>query len=255
MIEISRKIVEMLEKGETIAVTTIIRTEGSTPRGVGAKMIVTKDGSTYGTIGGDCLEREVVREAFLALKEGRTRIASFTLTEESKGGIGMVCGGKVEVLIECIQPKPTLLIVGSGHVAKPLAKWGRTVGFSVTVVDPLASQEDFPDADHVITTEIDTGLSQVTITPNTYVAIVTGHEDTEQALRKVIDSEAAYLGMISSKRRAKITFKALMKDGVPAERLRQVRAPIGLDIGAETPEEIAVSIIAEIIKTRRRAQR
>jgi xanthine dehydrogenase accessory factor len=252
--EIFQKANELLSKGETFAIATIVRTEGSTPRKLGAKMIVLKDGSTFGTIGGDCVESGAVAEALEAIKEGKSRTVSMVLEEEEFGGVGMRCGGKAEVYIEVINPTPKLLILGGGHVGAEVAKLGSGLGFSVTVIDPSVKEENFPKLVKVIPEFIDKGISKVEITPQTYIVIATGHKYDEPALRAVINSEAAYIGMIGSKRKAATVYRNLLDEGVPEENLKRVHAPIGLDIGAETPEEIAVSIIAEIVRERRKPE-
>jgi xanthine dehydrogenase accessory factor len=252
VINIYRKIDELLLSGERFAVATVVRTEGSTPRDVGAKMVIKEDGTTFGTIGGGCVEQAVISEAQEALKQGKHHTSSFTLTEEEKGGIGMICGGKMEVLIEVVQPKPSLLIIGSGHIAEPLAKLGHFTGFSVSVIDPFAKKERFPDADMVLVEDVERGLSKVKITPAMSVVIATRHKYDEPALRKVIHTDAGYIGLVGSVNRVKTIFDLLLKEGTADKTsLEKVHAPVGLDLGAKTVEEIAISIIAEVIKERR----
>lgn len=250
--EIFQKANELMAKGEMFAIATIVRTEGSTPRKPGAKMIVLKDGSTFGTIGGDCVESGTVAEALEAIKEGKSRTVSMALKEEDLGGVGMRCGGVAEVYIEVVKPTPKLLVIGGGHIGAEIAKLGLNVGFSVAVIDPAARREDFPESVEVIPEPVEKGVPRVDITPQTYVVITTGHKYDEPALKAVIDSNAAYIGMIGSRRKAAVIYRNLMDEGIPEERLKQVHAPVGLDIGAETPEEIAVSVIAEIVRERRK---
>ncbi len=249
---IFQKINELMAKGETFAVATIVRTEGSTPRKPGAKMIILSDGSTFGTIGGDCVESGAVAEALEAIKEGRSQTVSMALEEEESGGVGMRCGGSVEVYIEIINPAPKLLIIGGGQIGARVAKLGLEVGFSVTVIDPLVKEENFPKPVEIIPEFVEKSISKIEITPQTCVVIATGHKYDEAALEAVIDSKAAYIGMVGSRRKAAAIFRNLRDEGVPEEKLKRVHSPVGLDIGAETPEEIAVSIIAEIIKERRK---
>jgi len=251
MIEVYREINALLDKGETFAIATVVRTEGSTPRGPGAKMIIKKNGETYGTIGGGGVESAVIYEAQQALQERNPRVVSYTLEDTTEGSIGMICGGKMEVAIELLQPTPTLLIIGSGYIAEPLAKLGAMTGYKVNVIDPYLEKERFPDADEVIREEVESGLSKVDINSQTYVVIATRHIYDEPALKGVIDSEAAYIGMVGSENRVNTIFETLRKEGISEESLRRVHAPIGLNIGAETPEEIAVSIISEVIKVLR----
>lgn len=249
--KIFQKINELIAEGETFAVATIVRTEGSTPRGPGTKMIVLEDGGTFGSVGGDRAEAGVVAEALEALREGKPRVVSMSLEEEEKGGVGMRCGGEMDVSIEVVQPTPKLVIIGSGPVSVQVARLGQGMGFSVTVVDPFAKDEDFPDGVEVVPEPVEQGMSKVEITPHTSIVIATRHKYDEPALKAVLDSDAAYIGMVGSRNRVNAIFKTLVDEGVPREKLQRVRAPVGLDIGAETPEEIAVSIIAEIIKERR----
>jgi xanthine dehydrogenase accessory factor len=251
LLDIYQKITELLQSGETFAVASIIRAEGSTPRGVGTKMIIMNDQTIYGTIGGGCVEVAVVTSALEALKEGKSRIVDYALEEEEKGGVGMRCGGKLELSIEIVQPKPVFLIIGSGHIASALSTLGKLVDFKVVVLDPFAKKEEFPDAETVVAKPVDAGVAGLKITPQTYIVIVTRHQYDEAALREVINSEATYIGMVGSKNRVEMAFNTLMKEGIPEDSLKRVYAPIGLDIGAETPAEIATSIIAEVIKHRR----
>ncbi|WP_309493096.1 XdhC/CoxI family protein [Candidatus Hecatella orcuttiae] len=251
-VEVYQKIAELTSRGEKIAVATVVKAEGSTPQGVGAKMIIREDGSRFGTIGGGCIENAVVAEAQEALKDGKSRLSSFKLTEEEAGGVGMICGGTMDVMVEVIQPTPTLLIIGSGHIAEPLHRLGRMLGFQVVVVDPFARKERFPEADRVIAAPVDEGLAQVAVGPQTYVVVVTRHQYDEPALRAVLPSQAAYIGLVGSLNRVNTIFKMLREEGVADEAaLARVHAPIGLDIGAKTVEEIALSIMAEIVHVQR----
>jgi xanthine dehydrogenase accessory factor len=252
--KILRKAVELLDEGETFALATVIGAEGATPRSMGSKMIITKAGKTYGSIGGGRVERLVVSEALQALQEEKSRVMNYVLEKEDEGGIGMPCGGKMEVFVDCIQPKPTLLIIGGGHISASLARLGCMIDFSVIVLDPLAKREDFPDECQVVSESVNEGLSGIRITSQTFVVVATRHEHDEEALRGVIKSNAAYIGLVGSKKRAGIVFQALKDRGVAEDRIRSVYSPIGLNIDAETPEEIAISIIAEIIKVLREVQ-
>jgi xanthine dehydrogenase accessory factor len=252
--KVFQKINELIERGETFAVATIVRTGGSTPRGPGAKMVVLKDGSTFGSVGGDCAERGVVAEALEALEEEEPRVVSMSLEEEEKGGVGMRCGGKIEVSIEVVQPSPKLIITGGGRIAAKVAELGQRVGFSVTVVDPFAKEGEFPEGAKIVAKPVEQGMRELKITPQTFIAIITRHKYDEPALKAALDSGASYIGMMGSRDRVKSVFETLRKEGIREEKFSRVHAPIGLDIGAETPDEIAVSIIAEIIKGRRRPE-
>lgn len=242
---------QLMEYGLPFALATIIKKEGSTPRDVGAKMIVTADRRIFGTIGGGCAETGIVDKALEVIKERKPTTVSLRLEDESKGGIGMLCGGQIDVLIEYIEPNPHLLIFGSGTIAMSLIKIGKILGFTTIMIDPFASVEKMSEADTILREDVESGLSKVKITPRTYIVIVTRHQYDEPALRGVLRSQAAYIGLLGSRARVSKVFQTLIQEGVDESILKRVHAPIGLDIGAETPEEIAVSIFAEIVKIRR----
>jgi xanthine dehydrogenase accessory factor len=252
MNSIYQKMTELLEKQETFALATIIDYKGSVPRRV-AKMMVTKDRKTYGTIGGGCVEGQVAEEAALMLLERQKGVVikSYDLVEEEFGGVGMNCGGKIDVAIEIVEPEPLLIIAGSGHISTTLARLAHMLGFEIIVIDPLANKEKFPEARQVISDFVETNLPNVRISSNTYIVIVTRHKDDLPTLRAALKTEAGYIGLIGSKRRVLQTFRLLLKEGFREEQLERVNAPIGLDIGAETPDEISVSIMAEITQHRR----
>ncbi len=255
MSQILQKANELTANGERFVLVTVMRTKGSVPREIGAKMIVREDGSIFGTIGGGKVEALVISESPRVLEEGKPRVVTYSLGEGEATETGMICGGEMELLLDPIQSKPTLMIAGAGHIALPLARFGSTLDFSVVVIDDreeYANKERFPEAETVVCRDFDTALSKVRITPNTYIVIVTrGHKHDELVLRNIISSEAAYIGMIGSRKKVGTVFENLRKEGIAEHTINRVRAPIGLDIGAETPEEIAVSIMAEIIKLRR----
>jgi xanthine dehydrogenase accessory factor len=216
-------------------------------------MMVTKDRKTYGTIGGGCVEGQVAEEAALMLLERQKGVVikSYDLVEEEFGGVGMNCGGKIDVAIEIVEPEPLLIIAGSGHISTTLARLAHMLGFEIIVIDPLANKEKFPEARQVISDFVETNLPNVRISSNTYIVIVTRHKDDLPTLRAALKTEAGYIGLIGSKRRVLQTFRLLLKEGFREEQLERVNAPIGLDIGAETPDEISVSIMAEITQHRR----
>ncbi len=249
--EVYNKINELLSQGRRLALASVIRAQGSTPRGTSAKMIITADGEVYGTVGGGCVENYIMAEAQKVLEDGQMRIVEADLGDDSWSGIGMACGGKVELAIELIEPEHRLVLLGAGHVAKAIAKLANMVGLSLVVIDPFAKPEDFPEAKIVLGEDYAKGLQKVPLFKHDNVVILTRHKADEDALRAVIDSKAEYIGMIGSKNRVRLVYEELVKEGITAEKLLRVHAPIGLDIGAETPEEIAVSIIGEIIMFRR----
>ncbi len=228
-----------LQQDEPVALATVVEVEGASPAQVGFKMLVRPDGSVVGNLGGGELEQRTRAEAVNALREGASRLIHYTLREEGPDAIGMLCGGRVSVFIEVYRPTPVLLIVGGGHIGQPLAEMGRLLGFQVEVVDVRPERATVPH------------LDPTTITPQTYVVLITeDHRTDEQALRQVLDTPAAYIGMIGSLRKVSIVFDHLRADGVSEERLAQIHAPIGLDLGGRSPAEIALSILAEIVQVR-----
>lgn len=250
--KIFQKINELLEDGERFAVATIVRSEGSSPRNAGAKMIVLENGRTFGSIGGDCAERGAKDAALKSLEDGEPRTIEMKLEEEEKGGVGMKCGGEIEVSIEVLQPTPELVLVGGGEVAVAVAELAEEVGFDLSVVDPFAEESDFPSSAEVISESVEDGMSEIEITPQSYIVIITRHKYDEPALMEALETDAAYIGLMGSENRVRSQFETLEEKGIGREDLSRVNAPTGLDIGAESPKEVAVSIIAEIVKERRK---
>jgi xanthine dehydrogenase accessory factor len=256
MSEILKETLGRIDRGETIALVTIVETKGSTPREVGAKMVVGKDGLIAGTIGGGITEAKVIEEVKRALKEGKGKLIIYHLTKEQAAlDEGAICGGEMKVFIDILQPKEEVLIFGAGHIAVCVSKLAKMVGFKVTVIDSrkeFANQDRFPEADEIIAEGTEKALTYLKITPSTYIIIVTrGHLKDEEVLGSVIKSGAAYIGMIGSLKKNATVFQRLTKKGISQEEMDKVHAPIGIDINAQTPEEIAVSIMAEIIPVRR----
>jgi len=256
MSEILKEAFGRIDKGETIAWVTVVDTKGSTPREVGAKMLVNKDGLIAGTIGGGITEAKVIEETKQALKEGKRRFLTYHLTKEQAAlDEGAICGGDMKIFIDILQPKEEVLIFGAGHIAVCVSKLAKMVGFRAVIIDDrkeFANQNRFPEADEIIAEEIEEALTHLNITPSTYIIILTrGHLKDEEVLTLVIRSGAAYIGMIGSRNKNATVFQQLTKKGISQEELNKVHAPIGIDINAQTPEEIAVSIMAEIIQVRR----
>jgi len=335
--EVSR----LISRGEKLALAKVVSTRGSTPREVGAQMLIRRSGEMMGTIGGGCGEAEVRRQAIEALEEGQPRLIGVDLTEEVTWETEKACGGTMEVFIdlwgeaeeelakrlaasqrkqvalvtalrgdlsqpgrkllvvlgeepmgslgspsldewakkaaerglaegnssvvnyegsvelflEVQKPSPTLLIAGAGHIALPLAQMGAMLDFRVVVIDDrptFANQERFPQADQVIAGGFEKTLRDFPTNEETYIVIITrGHKHDTECLRQVLDSPAAYIGMIGSRRRVKGVFKLLKDEGYPEESIARIHAPVGLDIGAQTPAEIALAIMGEIIRVRR----
>jgi xanthine dehydrogenase accessory factor len=222
-------------------------------------MLVRDDGSIVGTIGGGCVEAEVWQAAREVMESERPRTLTFDLNQDPKYDTGLVCGGTLEIFVEPILPPADLYIFGAGHVATSLYKIARLAGFDVTVIDDreaYANRERFPEAHQVICEDFDKAAAQLAPTESSYIVIVTrGHRDDMRMLRWAVQTPARYVGMIGSKRKTITIFKELQQEGLPAHLFERVHAPIGLDIGAVTPEEIAVSITAELIAKRRKVER
>jgi len=257
MSEILKEAFERMVKGEAIALVIVVEAKGSTPREVGTKMLVNKNGLVAGTIGGGMTEAKVIEEAKQALKEGKGKLLIYHLTKEQAAlDEGAICGGEMKIFIDVLQPKEEVLIFGAGHVAVCVSKLAKMMGFKVTIIDDreeFANQDRFPEADEIITEGIERALTHIKITSSTYIIIVTrGHLQDQEVLASVIKSKAAYLGMIGSRKKNATVFQQLIEQGVLKEELDKVHAPIGIDIKAQTPEEIAISIVAEIIQVRRK---
>lgn len=254
MEEIYNKIPELIRNNSKLAIATVITTTGSTPREVGAKMVILSDGTTIGTIGGGKLEHLVIQDAERALEDGSSIMKEFDLKPEASSGIGMQCGGKVSVFIEIIKKGERLLILGGGHIGLALYKMAILAGFSVAIVDDRAefvTKERFPCTEKLLNCNVDDPQVIDMIDQDTYIVILTHeHKQDKLALKSIIDTPHKYLGMIGSKNKVETTLNELIEDGVEREKLNQVYTPIGLDISSETPAEIAVSILAEIIQVR-----
>ena len=256
MMDIFQKIVELQNSRTPAALVTVIRTKGAVPREPGSRMIVLESGKIFGTIGGSSVEGLVIQEAIETLRKGVPRVVEHDLFDEEGKDTGMVCGGQMEFFIEPLGRKEKLYIFGGGHVALPLAQMAHQVGFSLTVIDDraeFASAERFPEAEECVVQAPEPFAAQLSLTGDDYVVIVTrGHKDDYGVLRHLIQKPFRYLGMIGSKvKRNEIYDKLQKQDGIAAELLEKVHCPIGLAIGSETPEEIAISIIAELIQVRR----
>jgi xanthine dehydrogenase accessory factor len=246
---------ETLGRGEAVAMVTVVRAQGSTPQRVGARMLVFEDGRMIGTIGGGCYEQDACGKARLALQTGRPLLAHYDLNDDFAEEQGLICGGQMDVFIEPVAPTPRVCIVGAGHVGYHTAQLAATVGFRVVVVDDRASFADparFPTAERVDVADIPEWLRTADLGPRDYLVIVTrGHREDLDALRAALDRETAYLGLIGSRAKIARLYARLGEDGLDSARLAHIHAPIGLDLGAVSPEEIAVSIVAELIAHRR----
>jgi xanthine dehydrogenase accessory factor len=254
--DLYEEIVALRRAGRKGALATITSVRGSIPSFRTAKMLVRDDGSIVGTIGGGCVEADVWQAAREVMEQEKPRSLSFDLNNNPSYDTGLVCGGTLEVFIEPILPPAELFIFGAGHVAINLSKVASLAGFGVSVIDDrdaYASRERFPEARQILAEDFDAALAKLEIPEHAYIVIVTrGHRDDMRVLRWAVDQPAQYIGMIGSKRKVLSIYKELEKEGVPAARFERINAPIGLEIGAVTPEEIAVAIVAEMIAVRRK---
>lgn len=241
---------EIEQKGELAAICMIVQSQGSSPRHVGSKMIVYPDGRIVGSVGGGMLEGNVIQEALAALKDGKTRMLHYNLVDPARGDVG-VCGGQVNVYIEPLLPKPTIVVVGGGHVGKAVVHLASWLGFRVVVSDDrheFCNPVTVPEADEYYPVDMAQLPKKINITSQTYFVLTTRGKDIDvEGLPSLLDTPAGYIGIIGSKRRWILAKKAMIENGIPEEKLNHVHSPIGLGINAETPEEIAVSIMAELI--------
>ena len=249
--EVFGALAEALSRGEEVALVTITNSTGSTPQRVGAKMLVYSDGRTVGTIGGGCYENDAFWKAREAIKARRPLTVKYELNDDFAQETGLVCGGQMEVFIEPVEASPDVYVFGAGHVGQFVARMAHEVGFRVHVIDDrekFANRERFAEGIDVIVEHIPTWLDQNPLPPTAYAVIVTrGHTHDLDALRALVKSPLRYVGLIGSKAKVRRIYDVLLEEGASAEALRPVHAPIGLDIGAITPQEIAVSIVAELI--------
>jgi xanthine dehydrogenase accessory factor len=246
---------EALAKGETVAVVTIVSTRGSTPQRVGAKMLVHADGRMLGTIGGGCYESDALGKARDALRTLKPTLVKYELTDDFAEETGLICGGQMEVFIEPIEPPPQLVILGAGHVGLQLGRLAPGLGFRVTVVDDrerFANRDRFPEAAAIVVDSIPEWITRTPLPRSAYVVVLTrGHRQDYDAIRALAGLDLRYVGLIGSRAKVARVVERAREEGLPADWLRNLRAPVGLDIGAVTPEEIAVSILGELVAARR----
>jgi xanthine dehydrogenase accessory factor len=250
--DIYEELLRLKKEGRSSAVATIVQCSGSSPQKEGAKMLVRDDRSIIGTLGGGCIEAEVIQEAVIAMADGTPRTVPFNLTE-SHGGL--VCGGKLLVFIEPVLPLPRLVILGAGHVGKALSTLARFSGFNVTVADDraeYANRESMPDAHELVVNNFDSVFERIPVDRGVYIVIATrGHNHDLDAAAAALRTPAAYIGLLGSKRKRAVLFGALKDKGFPEAVIKKIMTPAGLPIGSITPEEIAISIMAQIIQHRR----
>jgi xanthine dehydrogenase accessory factor len=254
--DLFEEIVKLRRSGNRGALATIVHTNGSIPSFESSRMLVREDGSIAGTIGGGCVEADVWAAAKEVMRQESPRKMIFNLNHEASYDNGLICGGTLEVFVEPILPQPTLYIFGGGHVSMALAQSAHTAGFAIGVIDDreaFANRNRFPMADEIYTTYED-AFEKLKVNASSYLVIVTrGHRDDMRVLGWAVNTPAKYVGMIGSKRKVLSVYEALEREGISPEKLARVHAPVGLEIGALTPEEIAISIAAELIAVRRQA--
>jgi xanthine dehydrogenase accessory factor len=257
--DIYEEIVQLRREGRRGAVATIVSVQGSIPSFKTAKMLVRDDGSIVGTIGGGCVEAEVWQAAREVMESEKPRTLKFNLNQNPKDDTGLVCGGTLDIFIEPVLPPAVLYMFGAGHVAVNLYKVASNAGFDITVIDDreaYANRERFPDAKEVIADDFDKAMARLSPKDSAYIVILTrGHRDDMRVLRWAVQTPARYIGMIGSKRKTIAIFRELVAEGISEQLFKRVHAPVGLDIGAVTPEEIAVAITAELIAHRRNVER
>jgi xanthine dehydrogenase accessory factor len=254
--DLFEEIVRMRRAGQRAALATIVHTNGSIPSYESSRMLVREDGSIAGTIGGGCVEAEVWAAAKEVMQKEAPRKMVFNLNNEASFDNGLICGGTLEVFVEPILPQPMLYLFGGGHVSMAVAKAASAVGFGIGIVDDresFANRERFPMAQEIFSNYED-AFEKIHPNAASYLVIVTrGHKEDMRVLAWAVRTEARYLGMIGSKRKVLSVYKALENEGYKAEEFERVYAPMGLEIGALSPEEIAVSIAAELVAVRRNA--
>jgi xanthine dehydrogenase accessory factor len=247
---IYKNVSDLEDSGEGGVLCTIIKSSGSTPRHQGSKILVYPDGKFVGSVGGGEIESRIITEALQAYESGKSKILNYSLVKPQEGDPG-ICGGQVEVYVEPILPKPKLIIIGAGHVGKALAHLGRWLDYNVLLSDDrpeFCNPETVPEANGYYPIAMAAIPDQIKINPQTYFVLTTrGSKIDVDGLEPLLETEASYIGIIGSKRRWALTRKTLIERGVPEEKLNRVHSPIGLDLNAETPEQIAVSIVAEIM--------
>ena len=253
--DIYEEVVRLRRLGQKCALATIVQVNGSIPSYESAKLLVREDGSMVGTIGGGCVEAEVWNAAREVMQNERPRHMNFSLGQDAAYDNGLICGGQLSVFIEPVVPQPRVYVFGAGHISKSISKIATMAGFATAIVDnraAFANRDRFPEADEIFAEEYEDVFPKLPIRDTSYVVIVTrGHRDDMRVLRWAVGTNAKYIAMIGSKRKVIGVVKELEKEGISREAFDRVFSPMGLDIGAITPEEIAVSIVAEMIAIRR----
>jgi len=243
------KAAELAAQGKPYAIATVVRVEGSSSARQGSKAIIDSQGKlVLGWVGGGCAESAVKSEALKSIDTEKPQLITLDMLDEQLG-VGMPCGGKMEVFIEPVLPEPELLIVGHGRIAETLSILGHLMGFAVTVNDPAADSGAFPNASRIVTEDFD--LTATPIGSRSFVVIATQHKRDHLWLQKALEGKAAYVGLIASRHRAKLVLDYLAASGIPAVKISSVQSPAGLNLGAATPEEIALSVVSQMVALRR----
>lgn len=255
--DVYEEITRLRKAGIKGALATIVNVRGSIPSFESAKLLVREDGSIVGTVGGGCVEADVWAAARDVMQEEKSRRLTFNLNNDPSYDTGLLCGGTLEIFVEPILPTPYVYIFGAGHVSLSISKVATIAGFSTIIIDDrdaYANKERFPEAVEIYAEEYEKVFDRLLPNSSSYlIAVTRGHKDDMRVLRWAVGTAARYVGMIGSKRKVIECIRFLEKEGIPAEQLARVHAPIGLEIGAIMPEEIAVSVVAEMIAVRRNA--
>jgi xanthine dehydrogenase accessory factor len=247
--ELYRKAGELASQHQPFALATVVRVEGSSSAKRGSKALIDQKGKIIlGWVGGGCAESAVRSEAVKCIQSEKPSLITLDMQDEVLG-VGMPCGGMMDVYIEPVVPQPQLVIAGHGRIAETLASLGNLLNFSVTVHDPSAERDKFPQADQIINKDLD--VKEVSFGPRTYVVIATLHKNDHLWLQRALQGEAAYVALIASAHRSRLVLDYLLEEGTPQQVVDRVWAPAGLDLGAANPEEIALSIMSQIIALRR----
>jgi xanthine dehydrogenase accessory factor len=253
--DIFEEIIRLRRLGQKCALATIVQVRGSIPSYESAKLLVREDGSIVGTVGGGCVEAEVWAAAREVIETEKPKHLTFSLGQDAAYDNGLICGGQLNIFIEPVVPQPRAIIFGAGHISKGLCKVVTLAGFAATIVDDreqFANRERFPEADEIFADEYESIFPRLEVNESTYIIIVTrGHRDDMRVLKWAVDTTARYVAMIGSKRKVISVIRELEREGVARQRFERVHAPMGLEIGAITPEEIAISVAAEMIAVRR----
>ena len=253
--DIYDELVRLRRLGQKCALATIVQVNGSIPSYESAKLLVREDGSMIGTVGGGCVEAEVWNAAREVIESEKPKHLNFSLGQDAAYDNGLICGGQLNIFVEPVIPRPRALIFGAGHISKSISKIATSAGFATCIVDnreSFANRDRFPEAEEIFAEEYEEVFPKLLVNSSTYLVIVTrGHRDDMRVLQWAVTTSARYVAMIGSKRKVIGVVKELEKEGLPRSAFDRVFAPMGLEIGAITPEEIAVSVVAEMIAIRR----